>query len=157
MTDMKRNMLVAAGIALILAFSLNNSQAQNDAPPPGPGPAPRQPGPVPDGTNQPQFQRMPPPRFGRQRPVFGRALADLKMAKMELQHAQGDLGGHKDSAMEACDKAIQELAAVMKSLPQPPPAQRPIQPAGGTPQPGSPPGVPTPPPAAGAPPPQPQP
>jgi hypothetical protein len=174
---MKRNMLVAAGITLVLAFSLNNSRAQNDAPPPGPAPATNQslyqpnpngiavdksnppPGSFPADANQPQLQRLPPPGFRRTRPDFARALGDLRVVKMELQHYQGDLGGHKDSAIEACDKAMQELAAAMKALPPLPSPQRPTQPPfGATPplslQQAAPPATP---PAPAAPPAQPQP
>ena len=137
---MKRNMIVAAGIALVLAFALKDSRAQNDAPAPGPAPATNQspgagngspniinhatadypnqtPGPAAGGTNQPQFRRPPLPGFRQTRPVFARTLGDLRAVKMELQRTQGDLGGHKDSAIEACDKAMQELAEVMKALP----------------------------------------
>jgi hypothetical protein len=159
---MKRNMIVAAGIALVLAFSPNNSRAQNDAPAPGPALATNQsvqpanlnqpnanraapdnanqaPGPGPAGPNPPQFQRMPPPRFRQPRPVYSRAVSDLRAVKMELQRAQGDLGGHKDSAIEACDKAMQELLAVMKALPPLPSPERPQQPPpGATPLPAAP-------------------
>ena len=164
---MKRNMLVAAGIALVLAFSLNYSKAQNDAPAPGPAPATNQspgpanafqtspnrfgadnlnqpPGTSPAGSNQPQLRRFPTPRFRQARPVFARTLGDLRMVKMELQHFQGDLGGHKDSAIEACDKAIQELAEVMKALPPLPSPQRPMQaPSGAPPPQAAPPAAPT--------------
>ncbi len=151
---MKRNLCIAGGIALVLAFGLNDSRAQNDAPAPTPALVTNQPAPAtstfqnnltripPDKSNQPpgavpgvpgptQFQRMPPARFRQTHPVFNRAVGDLRMVKMELEHSQGDLGGHKDSAIEACDKAIQELTAVIKALPQPPPAQQPGQPPSG--------------------------
>jgi hypothetical protein len=169
---MKRNIIVAAGIALILAFSVKDSRAQNDAPAPAPVPAtnqapgptitfqnnlnrapadnPNQPlAPAPVGPNQPAFQRMPPPRFRQPRPLFSRALSDLRAVKMELQRAEGDLGGHKDSAIEACDKATQELMAVMKALPPMPSPVRPGRPAAGTPPSPSP--LQTPPPAAAPP------
>jgi hypothetical protein len=73
-----------------------------------------------------------PPR-GRQPRAFAfqRALTDLKQVKMELQRSQDDYGGHKDTAIAACDKALEELDAVMKAMPQPtPPPQRAGQPAG---------------------------
>jgi hypothetical protein len=58
-----------------------------------------------------------------------RALNDLRMVKAELQRSQDDFGGHKDSALEACDKAMQELEAVMKAAPpQPSPVQNPQTP-----------------------------
>jgi hypothetical protein len=183
MTDMKKNMLVAAGIALVLAFSLNTSRAQNDAPPPGPAPATNQPlapanafqnglnhfaadnpnqpppGAFPAGSNQPQMQRLPPPRFRQPRTIYARTLSDLRAVKIELQHSPDDLGGHKDSAIEACDKAILELTAVMKALPPPPSPQRPMPPPGGPlPSPAAPQvAPPATPPAAAAPPAPPQP
>jgi hypothetical protein len=151
MIDMKRNILVTVGTALVLAFSLSNSRAQNDTPAPTPAlvtnlPAPPassfqnnlnrirtndagQPqGALPGGPGSQQFQRMPPGRFRQPHLAYNRALGDLRMVKMELERAEGDLGGHKTSAIEACEKAIQELTAVVKSLPVPPPAQQPGQP-----------------------------
>ncbi len=139
---MKRIILVATGITLALASSLNSSWAQNAAPasnpsaPPGSGaqgvpvrfgadPAGQTSSPAPTGSNQPFMQRLPPGRMRQGRPVFIRALNALRMAKMELQRTEGDLGGHKQSAIEACDKALQELAEAMKALPTPPPPQRP--------------------------------
>jgi hypothetical protein len=59
-----------------------------------------------------------------------RALADLKQVKMSLQGAQEDFGGHKDSAIAACDKALEELDAVLKAMPAPIPPQRPGVPPG---------------------------
>ena len=123
---MKKNMLIAAGIAMVLAFSLDNSQAQTNAapappammpaPPPGPG-------------------ARPPARFRQPQPIFARAISDLRMAKMQLQRSTNDFEGHKDSAIQACDKAMEELQAVMKvaiaeqQKAQPPPQeQAPAQP-----------------------------
>jgi hypothetical protein len=158
---MKRNIFVVTGIALALASSLNTSWAQDAAPaanqpaPPASGnqsipvhfasdPAGQPPSPAPIGTNQ--TPRLPPARMRQGRPVFTRALSDLRMAKLELQRTEGDLGGHKQSALEACDKALQELAEVIKALPTPPPPQRPVPPPAATaPPPAAPPGA-TPPP-----------
>jgi hypothetical protein len=55
---------------------------------------------------------------------------DLKQVKLALQGAQEDFGGHKDSAIAACDKALEELDAVMKTMPAPAPPQRLGQPPG---------------------------
>src|SRR5580658_10212459 len=127
---MKRNIFVATGIALALASSLNTSWAQNGTPATGQSPPPatgaqsvpvrfaadpsgQSPSPAPDGTNQ--LRRLAPGRMRQGRPVFARALSDLRMAKLELQRTEGDLGGHKQSALEACDKALQELAEVIKA------------------------------------------
>jgi hypothetical protein len=57
-----------------------------------------------------------------------RALIDLRQVKLALQGAQEDFGGHKDSAIAACDKALEELNAVMKAMPAPAPPQRFSQP-----------------------------
>src|SRR5271167_1106122 len=107
MIDMKRNMLIAAGITLVLAFAVKDSQAQNDTPAPTPAlvtnqPAPpasafqnnlnrirtddagQPPGALPGGTPQPQLQRMPPPRFRQPHVAFNRAIGDLRMVKLEL-------------------------------------------------------------------------
>jgi len=124
---MKKNMLIAAGIAMVLAIGLDNPQAQTNAAPAPPvaGPA-TAPGP---GMRQPGRPRQPQP------PVYARAINDLRMAKMQLQRSPGDFEGHKDSAIQACDKAMEELQAVMKIVMAeqqkahtPPPGQAPGQP-----------------------------
>ena len=72
-----------------------------------------------------------PPRARQPRMFVQRALGDLKQVKMALQGSQEDYGGHKESAIAACDKALEELDAVMKAMPQPtPPSQRAGQPPG---------------------------
>jgi hypothetical protein len=86
--------------------------------------------------------------------MYQRALTALQQAKMELQRSTNDFDGHRDSAMEACDKAIVELQAVVKvagpqqpMMPRPqPPIPTPLQsapppspaPATPTPAPGQP-------------------
>ncbi len=165
---MKRNILVAVGIALVFASSLVNARAQNDAPAPAPAATPQNlptrfsadnPAPTPNpaltGTNQPLIQRMPSARFHQGHPMFARAITDLRAVKMELQRTEGDLGGHKNSAIAACDKAMLELTEALKALPSPPPpAQRPTPlPPGATPLPAAPANAPAP----AAPPAQPQP
>jgi hypothetical protein len=72
-----------------------------------------------------------PPRARQPRMFVQRALGDLKQVKMALQGSQEDFGGHKDSAIAACDKALEELDAVMKAMPHPTPPQRPGVPPGG--------------------------
>jgi hypothetical protein len=87
-----------------------------------------------------------------------RTMNDLRMVKADLQRSQDDFGGHKNSAIEACEKAMQELDAVMKAIPpQPSPQQNPQAPGGAT-SPLANPRAPQPavPPASGAPPAQPQ-
>jgi hypothetical protein len=39
----------------------------------------------------------------------------LQQTKLELQKATNDFDGHRTLALDACDKAITELEAVMKS------------------------------------------
>lgn len=40
----------------------------------------------------------------------------LKRTKMDLERSKDDYDGHRQTAMEACDKAIQELEAVQASI-----------------------------------------
>jgi hypothetical protein len=124
---MKRNTMIAAGTALVLALFTHTSQAQNDAPATQPTPAtppavaPAQP--VAPGPGQ---RPMPmPPRPRQPRFAVQAALRDLQQVKATLQNSQDDFGGHRDSALAACDKAVEELTAVMKAMPAPtPPPQR---------------------------------
>lgn len=84
-------------------------------------------------------------------PMAVRSLQDVKRG---LQASQDDMSGHKQSAIDACDKALEELQAIMKVLPAPqPPPQRPGagMPPGGTPPGTPPPAAPQTPPPAGAP------
>jgi len=154
---MKRNTFMAAGAALVLALILNNSRAQDTAPVPAPTPTPPSVAPTPGQPVAPDPGPRPrpmPPRARQPRMFVLRAQADLKQVKMALQGSTEDYGGHKESAIAACDKALEELDAVMKSMPQPaPPPQRAGMPAGGQfhqnptpPPPGS--GTPTPAPVA---------
>jgi hypothetical protein len=123
---MKRKILIMAGIGLMLAFSQNNSQAQTTNVPVV-GPAPIAPSPLPPG------QRFPGPRTRQPRVFIPRVLNDLRMMKAQLQRSQDDFGGHKDSAIEACDKALLELDAVLKASPPLPSPQQTGQPLpGGT-------------------------
>jgi hypothetical protein len=52
---------------------------------------------------------------GRERhPHIRAAIRELREAKQELQSANHDFGGHKDEAMEACDKAIHQLQQALQ-------------------------------------------
>jgi len=64
-----------------------------------------------------------PPRARQPRMVVQRTMNDLRMLKTELQRSQDDFGGHKSSAIEACDKATEELDALLKAMPLPTPQQ----------------------------------
>ena len=125
---MKRNILVAAGIALVLAFSLNNSRAQNDAPAPAPAPS------ASSMSNQPPPKPTPPKHTLR--PLLVHAMSDLRMLKVELQHSQDNFDGHKDSVIASCDKTLLELGVILKTMPAPPPPHRAVtRPTGATPPP----------------------
>jgi hypothetical protein len=139
---MKRNFLVVVVIALgtLLGLELSDSNAQTtNAPSPSLAPAPAQPAP---GTPPPP--RMPPFPRRPQGPamVFQRTIFSLRQARVQLEKADSDFGGHKQSAIDACDKAMEELAAVMKATPPMPQAAPPVQPGtpvqGATPQPAPP-------------------
>jgi len=122
-----RIILLAAGAALVLAFWPGALRAQNTENPPPTGQPP---------TNAPPARRsMMPPRPGHQPPqmVYRRTMIELQMAKRELEHSEDDLGGHKQTALEACDKAMQELEAVLKAMPPGPSPMRGMPPPGGTP------------------------
>jgi hypothetical protein len=68
---------------------------------------------------------MPMPRARQPRFAVQAALRDLQQVKTTLQNSQDDFGGHRDAALAACDKAVEELTAVMKAMPAPtPPPQR---------------------------------
>jgi len=107
---------------MVLAFSLDNSQAQTNAEPAPPSALPVAP---------PKPAVRPQPRFRQPQPVFARAISDLRAAKIQLQRGTNDFEGHKDSAIQACDKAMEELQAVMKIVlaeqqkEMPPPAAQP--------------------------------
>jgi hypothetical protein len=52
--------------------------------------------------------------------VFQRSIIFLKQSKTQLERSDSDFGGHKQSAIAACDKAIEELEAAMKAAPPTP-------------------------------------
>lgn len=52
---------------------------------------------------------------GRERhPHIRAAIRELQAAKRELQTANHDFGGHRDEAVEACDKAIHQLQQALQ-------------------------------------------
>jgi len=117
---------------MVLALCLNDIRGQDQAPVPAPAqptaPAPNQP--FPPGPGPRPMPRPMPARPGQPRMYVQRALAELRRVKTSLQGSQEDYGGHKDSAIAACDKALEELDAVMKAMPVPTPPQRPGMPPG---------------------------
>jgi hypothetical protein len=113
--NMKKNMLLIAAIALVGTgtFTVNNLLAQPSGNPP---PAAGQPVAPPPGNPGPR--QGPPPGF-RSRPGmmnYRQAIVILKRAKTDLENSKEDFDGHRQSAMEACDKAAQELEAVQASI-----------------------------------------
>jgi hypothetical protein len=53
----------------------------------------------------------------RSRFVLQNTIRDLQRVKADLQNAKEDYDGHRDTAIAACDKALEELQAVMKAMP----------------------------------------
>lgn len=52
---------------------------------------------------------------GRERhPSIRRALDALRAARNDLEHADHDFGGHRVEAMEAIDRAIEQLALALR-------------------------------------------
>jgi len=108
---MKKNLLMIVAVALVGAatLTLNPLRAQNDAaqslppavqnnPTPGPRPLPSPGARVRPGSN------------------YRQVIMILKRTKMDLQRATDDYDGHRQSALDACDKAVQELEAVQTSI-----------------------------------------
>ncbi len=107
---MKKNMLLIVAIALVgtATLTLNSLRAQN-ATPPGAPPAGQ--------TPPPGMRPGPPPGFrGRPGNSYRQAIGILKRAKADLERSKEDFDGHRQSAMDACDKAVQELEAVQASI-----------------------------------------
>jgi hypothetical protein len=61
--------------------------------------------------------------------MYQRTIGMLRQTKAQLERSETDLGGHKQSAMDACDKAIEELTAALKAIPPAPQPAPPPQPA----------------------------
>lgn len=47
-------------------------------------------------------------------PEIRKAIAALERAKYDLQHASHDFGGHRAEALEACNKAIEQLKLALQ-------------------------------------------
>jgi hypothetical protein len=60
------------------------------------------------------IQASPPPKEKENHPHIHSAIIELKAAKKELQTAAHDFGGHRVSAMKACDDAISQLETTLK-------------------------------------------
>jgi hypothetical protein len=111
---MKKNILLIIAIALVgsVTLTMSSLRAQNDAPPAG---APPQGAP-------PAGQPPQGPRTGfagpRGRPTMGyrQVIFMLKRTKADLERSKEDYDGHRQTALDAVDKAVQELEAVQASI-----------------------------------------
>src|SRR5580700_9993119 len=119
----KRLALILSGVAAagVLSLALPSGIAQQSNPPTGIPPAPGTPG-LPPSVSAPQPipGRPAPPQPGGLPPGFGQrrgmpanmmirnAISALERAKRDLTNAPTDYEGHRQPALEACDKAIFE-------------------------------------------------
>lgn len=111
---MNKNTLFLTAIAVIGmgTFTLTNLRAQS-------GTAPTAPTAVPQA-RPPGFAGRPggmPPGFrNRSFMLYHSASGSLTRAKMELERSKEDYDGHRQSAIDACDKAIHELESIQESI-----------------------------------------
>lgn len=132
-------LLATIALTSLGVLTLNHLQAQpppdgTPTAPPASVPPPGAPG-APGTPGGPARPRPYPPQFrGRMRNSFQPTFMSLKHAKMELERSTDDFGGHRQSAIDACDKAIQELDAVIKAQAA---AARQLPPPGGPGNPGA--------------------
>jgi hypothetical protein len=104
---MKKNLLLLSAVVFggVLILALNTVLAQN----PPPAGAPASPGFHPP-TGSPAA------RARNEIMLYRRTASYLKNAKQQLQRSTEDYNGHRQSAIDACDKAMQELTAVAQSI-----------------------------------------
>ena len=57
-------------------------------------------------------------RTSETHPQIRRALKNLEEAKVELNHSMNEFGGHKKTAQDAIDKAIDELKLALEFKPE---------------------------------------
>ena len=67
-------------------------------------------------------------RAGPPRQSFNQAIVALRRARLDLQNSTNNFNGHQQSALDACDKAIQELETVVQSSGANPPLVPPAAP-----------------------------
>ena len=104
---MKKNIPFLAAMLVVgaITFAVSSLRAQT------------QPAPV-----TPPAQQAPPPNFhpmpprGRMIGLYRQSVRMLTMAKADLQRSKDDFNGHRQSALDACTKAIQELEAVQAAI-----------------------------------------
>lgn len=51
----------------------------------------------------------------KRHPAMFRAISSLRSAKQDMENTGHDFGGHKKAALEACDKAIDQLELALKA------------------------------------------
>jgi hypothetical protein len=51
---------------------------------------------------------------GERHPNIRRAINALRAARNDLEHADHDFGGHRQEAMEAIDRAIEQLGVALR-------------------------------------------
>ena len=98
---MKRYLTVLASTAalvgaLFTGLTFAHAQTTNPVAPPA-------------GAGLPQSATIP-----RQSAIF-RAIKALESAKLELANSGHNFGGHKDDALQACDKAITQLQLALET------------------------------------------
>ncbi len=77
--------------------------------------APAQPGPAPQaGQKAPRGERAERGKRRERHPEIRAALRSLARAKEHLQNAAHDFGGHRAEALEAVNKAIEQLRLALK-------------------------------------------
>lgn len=93
-----RNLVSAVALFLVLSLSSVTFAAAPAAP-------------QQNGMDHDKMER----KEGRERhPEIRKAIAQLKRAKADLQAASHDFGGHRDSALKACDEAIEQLQQALQ-------------------------------------------
>jgi hypothetical protein len=122
---MKKNILLLSGIAVIGALSLTLSSLRAQTAAPATPPAPTSPS-APPPIRRPMMAH----------PRIRSAIRALEGAKLELQNAPHDFGGHRQEALDSCDKAIKELKEALEFVAkQKPPVSPGAAPAPATPNP----------------------
>ena len=108
--------VIAAGVIALLALTLTALAENSTGPMPnlrttgstGPMPTAPLPGSTGPTVTAPAPGSTGPVRMERH-PTIHAAINALERAKVELQHADHDFGGHRAAALAECEKAIHEL------------------------------------------------
>jgi hypothetical protein len=110
----KASLIVPASIlvaGLLPLLSISHGQTASSAPAAAASgtASPAAPWPPNRGAMVPGYKPRPP------QIALNQTILSLRRAKMELQHSKDELGGHRQSAIDACEKAIQELEAALRA------------------------------------------